>query len=149
MTNQPPISAGTQADRYGVRVAARLSPSLEELPYEVGERLRAARMQALARRKVVQMQVQPFPRIRAVTAGGPNAAYEEGLNLWSRLASAVPLIALVGGLVLTVMVQDNDRAVELAEVDAALLTDDLPPEAYADPGFLEYLNASAQDIQSQ
>jgi hypothetical protein len=26
-----------------------------------------------------------------------------------------------------------------AEVDAALLSDDLPPQAYADPGFAEFL----------
>ena len=29
-----------------------------------------------------------------------------------------------------------------AEVDAALLTDDLPPAAYADPGFAQYLKSS-------
>ena len=28
-----------------------------------------------------------------------------------------------------------------AEVDAALLADDLPPEAYTDPGFGEFLKA--------
>ncbi len=33
---------------------------------------------------------------------------------------------------------------EVAEVDAALLTDDLPPSAYADPGFLQYLKTTAQ-----
>jgi hypothetical protein len=27
----------------------------------------------------------------------------------------------------------------LAEVDSALLIDDLPPAAYADPGFLQFL----------
>jgi hypothetical protein len=34
---------------------------------------------------------------------------------------------------------DDDRANELAEVDSALLIDDLPPAAYADPGFLQFL----------
>jgi len=36
-------------------------------------------------------------------------------------------------------ITDDDRANELAEVDSALLTDDLPPSAYADPGFLQFL----------
>lgn len=147
MTNHPSFSVDNEADRFARRVCARLSPSLDELPYDVSERLRAARVQALARRKVVQ--IQPFARMRPLPQSGLNAAYEEGLSLWSRLASAVPLVALVVGLVVTVIAQDNDRSVELAEVDAALLTDDLPPEAYADPGFLEYLNAPAQDTLSQ
>jgi hypothetical protein len=64
---------------------------------------------------------------------------EEGLNLWSRLASIFPLIALVAGLALIQNVMDDNRANELAEVDSALLIDDLPPAAYADPGFLQFL----------
>jgi hypothetical protein len=35
--------------------------------------------------------------------------------------------------------QNELRARELAEVDLALLTDDLPPAAFADPGFLQFL----------
>jgi hypothetical protein len=37
------------------------------------------------------------------------------------------------------MVLDEFRANEVAEVDAALLTDDLPPTAYTDPGFVHFL----------
>ena len=48
-TDQLPASQ----DRFGHRVAARLSAGTAELPYEVSERLRAARTQALARRKRV------------------------------------------------------------------------------------------------
>jgi hypothetical protein len=64
---------------------------------------------------------------------------DEGLNVWSRLASLMPLIALVAGLAFIQHITDDDRANELAEVDSALLTDDLPPSAYADPGFLQFL----------
>ena len=42
------------------------------------------------------------------------------------------------------VVQDEKRAHELAEVDAALLTDDLPPAAYADPGFLQFLKSAEE-----
>jgi hypothetical protein len=35
--------------------------------------------------------------------------------------------------------QDDNRAEELAAIDSALLTDDLPPAAYTDPGFAQYL----------
>ena len=30
---------------------------------------------------------------------------------------------------------------EVAEVDAAILTDDLPPSAYTDPGFAQFLKS--------
>jgi len=33
------------------------------------------------------------------------------------------------------------RANEVAEVDAALLADDLPPAAYADAGFVQFLKS--------
>jgi Protein of unknown function (DUF3619) len=38
------------------------------------------------------------------------------------------------------LVQSDQRAQYLAEVDAAMLTDYLPPAAYADPGFVQFLN---------
>jgi hypothetical protein len=31
---------------------------------------------------------------------------------------------------------------EVAEVDAALLADDLPPAAYSDPGFVQFLKTT-------
>jgi hypothetical protein len=41
--------------------------------------------------------------------------------------------------------QTDRRASELAEVDAALLTDDLPPSAYADPGFVQFLKSGGAE----
>ena len=47
-------------------------------------------------------------------------------------------MALVIGLFAINAAQDENGLNEVAEVDAALLTDDLPPEAYADPGFMQF-----------
>ena len=66
-----------------------------------------------------------------------------GGRWWTRIGSVLPLIALVGGLVAISVMQDDNRANELAEVDSALLTDDLPPAAYTDPGFAQFLKTSA------
>ena len=66
----------------------------------------------------------------------------EPSGFW-RIAS--PLLALVLGLATIGALQDQERAYELAEVDAELLTADLPPTAYTDPGFLQYLKKSAQE----
>jgi uncharacterized protein DUF3619 len=137
MTNKALIDPQQYQDRFGRQVAARLSSGTAELPYGISERLRAARVQALARRKSASLS-----RASSIFASGRAATLtfgEEGLSLWNRVASALPLVALVAGLVLIHAVQDERRASEVAEVDAALLTDDLPPSAYADPGFAQFL----------
>ena len=54
----------------------------------------------------------------------------------------MPLVALVAGLMAISVIQDERRTDELAEVDSALLTDDLPPAAYTDPGFAQFLKTS-------
>lgn len=143
----PSPQAEAAAERFALRVAARLSDGTDELPYDISERLRASRMQALAKRKKVAAPVlRTAPAV--VSVGGGAAALgqggSEGGGWWNALVSAVPLLALVVGLVMINIAQDESSVHDLAEVDAALLTDDLPPAAYADPGFVQFLKASAQ-----
>ena len=129
---------------YAARVTRRLSTGMDDLPYDITERLRAARMQALAKRKVVAVQtaaVASSAGAGTLVLGGGNGR-RSGFGWWQPMASALPLIALVAGLVAINIIQDDDRTSELAEVDAALLTDDLPPDAYADPGFVQFLKTS-------
>ena len=57
------------------------------------------------------------------------------------IASVLPLVALVGGLVLIQDWQNRTQISVAAEVDEALLGDDLPINAYRDPGFSEFLKA--------
>lgn len=130
-----------QQDLFGLRVAARLAGGTEQLPYEINERLRAARTQALARRKR-----EAVLRTASAVNGGGSATLtmgDEG-GFWHRIASALPLIALAAGLVLIHSFENDRRASEIAEVDAALLTDELPPAAYADPGFVQFLKSGQQ-----
>lgn len=131
-------------DRFGWQVAARLSQATAELPYEVTERLRAARVQAMAQRKLVSAQAAP-----AIQAAGGGTAIlgfrDEGVSWWNRIASALPLLVLAAGLVTIHVVQNDRRASEVAEVDEAILTDDLPPSAYADPGFAQYLKSGGAE----
>ena len=132
------------AERFARRVAARLSDGTDALPYDISERLRAARVQALARRKreVVVQQLRQAPVVvrqgRSAALGGWGS---EGGTWWRALASAIPLMALFVGLVVVNVNETEHSSAEVAEVDAALLTDDLPPSAYADPGFVQYLKS--------
>ncbi|MCC2677201.1 MAG: hypothetical protein K0R58_4148 [Ramlibacter sp.] len=140
MTTTELLRAQRQADQFGRAVALRLSEGAEAMPYETGERLRAARMRALAARKKPATAPVVVGRGAAATLalGGDEPSW------FHRIASVLPLIALAAGLVLIHSVQTDRRASELAEVDAALLTDDLPPAAYADPGFVQFLKSSGR-----
>jgi hypothetical protein len=132
-------TANTQ-DQFGLRIAAQLNSASLALPHDITERLRAARTRAVAARLKPQTRLQTSTAVAHQTGAALlNFGGDEGLNIWSRVASLLPLIALVAGLALIQNIMDEDRANELAEVDSALLVDDLPPAAYADPGFLQFL----------
>ncbi len=129
-------------DQFGQLVARALSANLEQLPYEVQERLRAGRMRALAARRVSPV-LATRPQVQqmgdgTLTMGAPWKG-------WTPLASLFPMVLLVVGLLTINMVLDEYRANEIAEVDAALLTDDLPPMAYTDPGFVHFLKLSVTE----
>lgn len=139
-TTTNPQRAAPHADQFGRAVAHRLADGTDDLPYEVSERLRAARVRALQVRK----QAAVAPAVLG-QAGGAATLGGEQFSLWTRIGSVLPLVALVAGLVLIHSFQAEHRASEIAEVDTALLTDDLPPAAYADPGFLQFLKQSGRE----
>src|SRR6478735_9771674 len=116
MTNDH-LRAQEKADQYGRAVAARLSSGADELSYEVGERLRAARTRALERRK--QLAASSGPVIVGRGAAATLGFLGDEGGWWNRIASVLPLIVLVAGLVLIQRLQIEHRASELAEVDTA------------------------------
>ena len=137
MTNSYQYQNKLAQDRFGLLISARLSDAADNLPYDVSERLRAARAQAMGKRKLA---ISRTATSLATSTGGTTLTLgDEHLSWWERLGAAIPLLALVIGLIAINVVQNDNRANELAEIDAALLTDDLPPTAYADPGFAQFL----------
>jgi hypothetical protein len=138
-------SISSTQDQFGQKLAARLSQSTDALPHDISERLRAARMQALDRYK----QVKTVTASALQSNGGAATLTfgEEDRGLWRWVASIAPLLALVAGLVVIQMLGNDNRAKELAEIDSAILTDDLPPAAYTDPGFAQFLKARRDPAQ--
>lgn len=136
MTRSEIHTIETMQNQFGLRIAAHLDASVADLPHVISERLRAARIRAVTARTVsVQSNTQTMVQNGvAMLHGG-----DEGLNIWNRIGALLPLIALVAGLATIKNFLDDDRANQLAEVDSALLADDLPPSAYTDPGFLQFL----------
>ena len=134
------------ADRLARRVAAQLDQGLSDLPHDISERLRAARARAVAARRqpvavmATGVQVQ---KGALVLEGGPDK-----MRFWGWMGSVLPLVALVLGLFIIHTLQNDWRADELASVDTALLTDELPPTAYTDPGFLRFIRAGGADATS-
>jgi len=71
---------------------------------------------------------------------GHGRRLDEGPVAWGwRLASLLPVLALVAGLWAVHAYKYEEKVQAAADIDTALLTDDLPPDAYADAGFSEYL----------
>ena len=126
-------------DRFGRRLAARLDASAQDLPHDISERLRVARLQALDQYRAAHVPVAPVAVIggNALLAGGG----EERGGFWPQLVALIPLLALVTGLIALQVLGSDSITEELAEIDAAILTDDLPPDAYADPGFAQFLKS--------
>ena len=64
--------------------------------------------------------------------------------LMNRMGVIVPLLALVIGLAGIYEHEEQERVAELAELDAAVLSDELPLTAYLDQGFNAYLAQRGQ-----
>jgi hypothetical protein len=99
------------------------------------ERLRAARERALERRKIAQEPALAW--MRGTADGGVIGGFGGTGGFSLRLALATAL--LVAGLVAIYSGQLDQRAAEVEELDALLLTDDLPIDAYLDRGFETWL----------
>ena len=134
-----PSAAALEAlqSRFALRVTAALSERALGLDADIHERLRFAREQALERARQTA-SAQGVAHGSTLTLGWTGSAW------WIRLASIVPVFALLAGLVLIQRWQDNAQISVAAEVDAALLSDDLPPVAYRDAGFAEFLKSPAE-----
>ena len=113
-----------------------LNDNLDALPASTTERLAQARALALSRKKA------------DAPAGARKAGrrfFDVGFHLsgagLGRLGVAIPLLALVFGLGGLYQYDQQQRIAELAELDAAVLADELPLTAYLDHGFNAYLES--------
>jgi hypothetical protein len=131
-------------DRFGLRVAAALTRQQQLQPRpDIDERLRFAREQALARaRESRKAALAPAALANGGAAALLPGSSGAGTPWWLRLSSILPLAVLAGGLLLIDRHYEQSQIDAAVEVDAALLSDDLPPEAYRDPGFVEFLKTT-------
>lgn len=139
-TSSRPTDERALEARLAARLIDALAPGLDRLPHDVTERLRFAREQALARAR--QARLAGAADTGVVVATGRSQAVLAGFAPWWRpAASLVPLVLLLAGLVLIDDWVLREQVMAAADIDTQLLADDLPPAAYSDPGFAEYLRS--------
>ncbi len=132
-----PAALDAMQSRFAIRVAARLTERSQGIEADVGERLRFAREKALEQARASRAASASRPV--GTTASGALLLGDAGSGWWMKLASVLPALALIVGLLLIQQSQTDEQISTAAEIDAALLADDLPPVAYSDAGFAEFL----------
>ncbi len=133
--------------RWGASLASVLSERSGQLPHDISERLRFGREQALEEARAARRTAPVLAGASAVSVVGTsrNGVLMMGASApwWQRALGVLPLVVLVSGLVLIQQWSVQEQVMAAADFDAVLLADDLPPAAYSDPGFGEYLRTAS------
>ena len=124
-----------QALNEGLRDGAGISP-------RVVERLRAARERALEARRP-ELQAKPALEVAAVSL--TDALGRLGGLGGLSLRVLLPVAVVMAGLFGIYAWQKEQRAADVEEIDARLLTDELPLDAYLDKGFEAWLKKLSAD----
>ena len=120
------------------KVRHALNENLEYMPPATVNRLAAARAIALSRKK--QQAPLRVSTTQNRLAGYGGNFFGEPISWLNRVGVAVPLLVLVGGLIGIVHFERQYHINKIADIDAAVLADELPLTAYLDRGFNAYLS---------
>ena len=134
MNRNQDIPSTTEADQFGLAAAALLRQGSQSLPAGIKDRLYAARLKALSVKKPEKVRIEQH----VLASSGANWS-TGSRSFWDNVGWVAPLVVLVFGLIGISQWQQDSRINDIAELDIALLTDDVPPDAYADSGFLGFL----------
>jgi Protein of unknown function (DUF3619) len=123
---------------FAYKVRHALNANLDNLPPSTAERLASARKLAVSRKKAHA----PVRISQRVLAGNIGSFFS--FSSLGRAGVVIPLLALVAGLSGIYQYEQEQRIAEIAELDAAVLSDELPLTAYLDHGFNAYLAQRGQ-----
>jgi hypothetical protein len=119
---------------FAKRVTRLLSVQSENLSSDIQSRLRDARVTALSRAKAEPVFVA---QLQTTHRSFRNSSWNK--PIWSFTGWLVPVTVVVLGLIAITEWQEDLRINDIANVDIALLTDDVPPDAFVDNGFMAFL----------
>lgn len=123
---------------FAYKIRHALNAHLDELPVSTTDRLASARKAALSRKKAHA----PVRIAQGQLASNIGSLFS--FSFLNRMGVIIPLLALVAGLAGIYQYEEQQRITELAELDAAVLSDELPLTAYLDEGFNAYLAQRGQ-----
>ena len=122
--------------RFANKIRQALDESVASLPITALERLAMGRKAALRVQKF-GAPARVFARESALADGGASG---DTRFTFGRASFVFSLLLLVGGCLTGLFqIEQQRRIEELADVDVAVLSDDLPISAYADHGFNAFL----------
>lgn len=122
---------------FAYKVRHALNESAAGLPAPITEKLAHARKEAVSRKK----KEMPLAILATghMLAGRTGHWFDASAAWLGRMGMAIPLIVLALGLVGIYEFEQERRINNTAEIDAAVLADELPLSAYLDHGFNAYL----------
>ena len=123
-------------ERYAQRIRQALNHGLKDIPPAASRRLEAARHLALTKQK------QTAPQL-ALNTGNRHAG-----GSWQEVPYARQILAIVAlllGMWISFYWHSIQYVNEIEAVDSALLSDDLPPEAFLDEDFFSWLTDDSSD----
>ena len=121
---------------FAYKVRHALNENLEHLPLSATTRLAEARRAAISRKKPDLPKRAWAPRPVVAESGG---FFDRPLSWLGRMGVALPIVFAFAGLVGMYQAEKQQHIRELAEIDAMVLSDELPLSAYTDHGFNAYL----------
>ncbi len=127
----------TEEINFAYKVRHALNENLDILPASTANRLASARKIALSRKKN-DAPLHMLASQRAL-AGQIGNFFNEPLSWIGRMSLAIPVIVVVIGLIGIYQAEQQQRISEIADIDVAVLADELPLTAYLDHGFNAYL----------
>jgi hypothetical protein len=135
-------SASNNELEFAYKVRRALDERIADLPEDTVNRLGAARRVALARKKTgaTVFVTESAPRFAGIVPEGFSNPFDGSLNWLGRVSIMIPVVILLIGSIGIYQYEQERRADDLAELDAAVLADELPIDAYLDHGFDTFLN---------
>jgi hypothetical protein len=118
-------------ERYASRVRQALNHGLKDIPTASARRLEAARHLALSRQK------QEVPQL--ALAGDHSRRHFHFVSEHRHLRQILAVLALLLGMWISFYLDSVKYISAIEELDSALLSDDLPPEAFLDNDFFKWL----------
>ncbi len=122
-----------------------LNEGAADLPAHISNRLENARKLALAAKLEERKPFWSHNWVREGFKNSNTTGSDWRNRAWGAFGAA-PILALAFGIVLISNWQQDERIIDIAKVDSAILVDVVPPHAYKDDGFVRYLITNGKDL---